>query len=386
MDVPLYPGDDATLDDYVRYYYSFLYTTQEIIGFLLFAHNVIVSPSTIERVKRRLGLRRRDRRTSIDNVLQTITQLHSNGYNNLGYRAMWRLLTTRLDMSVTQDTVRLCLRALDEEGVTQRQRHRLHRRAYVNNGPNYLVHVDGYDKLKPYGIAIHGAIDGYSRKILWLKAGPSNNNPRYIARFYLNMIKDRQCIPRLIRSDAGTENVILKDLQTSLRFFHNDEMSGVKSFLVGRSSGNQRIERLWRDVSEHVTHFWKNTFLELINLGFLHTANALHIECARFCFLPLIQEQLLVFMDIWNSHRIRQQRREVVAPAGIPNVLYYQPELYNAVDCSLPLPCSLDMITQLAEEYSDEWPVRGCSDEFCELIEFATNEDHRLFPDRKSVV
>ena len=28
--------------------------------------------------------------------------------------------------------------------------------------PNFLWHCDGYDKLKPFGIAIHGCIDGYS--------------------------------------------------------------------------------------------------------------------------------------------------------------------------------------------------------------------------------
>ena len=27
-------------------------------------------------------------------------------------------------------------------------------------GPNFLWHCDGYDKLKPYGLCIHGCIDG----------------------------------------------------------------------------------------------------------------------------------------------------------------------------------------------------------------------------------
>ena len=27
-------------------------------------------------------------------------------------------------------------------------------------GPNYVWHCDGYDKLKPYGFPIHGCIDG----------------------------------------------------------------------------------------------------------------------------------------------------------------------------------------------------------------------------------
>ena len=30
----------------------------------------------------------------------------------------------------------------------------------IMQGPNFTWHVDGYDKLTPYGITIHGCIDG----------------------------------------------------------------------------------------------------------------------------------------------------------------------------------------------------------------------------------
>lgn len=43
------------------------------------------------------------------------------------------------------------------------------RRCYYSEGPSYVWHLDGYDKLKPYGFPIHGCIDGFSRKILWLE-------------------------------------------------------------------------------------------------------------------------------------------------------------------------------------------------------------------------
>ena len=32
-------------------------------------------------------------------------------------------------------------------------------------GPNYVWHMDGYDKLKPYGFAIHACIDGYVQMV-----------------------------------------------------------------------------------------------------------------------------------------------------------------------------------------------------------------------------
>lgn len=60
-----------------------------------------------------------------------------------------------------RETVRLLLRVMDPDGVRSRRRGQLCRRVYRNSGPNFLIHVDGYDKIKRFGFAIHGAIDGY---------------------------------------------------------------------------------------------------------------------------------------------------------------------------------------------------------------------------------
>lgn len=60
-----------------------------------------------------------------------------------------------------RETVRQLLCIMDPEGVQARRSRRLRRRAYISLGPNYVVHIDGYDKLKLFGFAIHGAIDGW---------------------------------------------------------------------------------------------------------------------------------------------------------------------------------------------------------------------------------
>ena len=79
-----------------------------------------------------------------------------------------------------RDTIMRLLREEDPEGCEQRRRRRLKRRVYrdkvslfwsliscscelfvnITQGPNYLWHVDGYDKLTPYGLTIHSCIDG----------------------------------------------------------------------------------------------------------------------------------------------------------------------------------------------------------------------------------
>lgn len=99
------------------------------------------------------------------------------------------------------------LKILDPEGVQLRSRHRLQRRKYKTAGPNHIWHIDGYDKLKPFGFCIHGAIDGYSRRIMWIEVGSTNNDPFVIAQYYLDCVRQVGGIPKIIRADCGTENV-----------------------------------------------------------------------------------------------------------------------------------------------------------------------------------
>lgn len=74
---------------------------------------------------------------------------------------MWRILNVQLGLRASQHTVRAILQELDPEGVQIRTARRFRRRVYHGLGPNGVIHIDGYDKLKPFGIAIHGAICGY---------------------------------------------------------------------------------------------------------------------------------------------------------------------------------------------------------------------------------
>ncbi|KAK3729180.1 hypothetical protein QZH41_000583 [Actinostola sp. cb2023] len=102
---------------------------------------------------------------------------------------------------VPRQTVEQYLREMDPDGCEARTRRRLKRRVYVNQGPNCCWHMDGYDKLKPYGFPIHGCIDGFSRKMLWLRLSRSNNNPSVVANWYLEAVKELGGCPVKIRTD-----------------------------------------------------------------------------------------------------------------------------------------------------------------------------------------
>ena len=126
---------------------------------------------------------------------------------------MTRRLRRKYNLRVRRDTIMQCLRVIDPEGVERHKRRRLKRRRYVTPGPNFLWHVDGWDKLAPFGIFIHGAIDGFSRRILWLEVNATNKNPRVIAAHYLGAVQQLEGVPRRMRCDRGTENSIIGTLQ-----------------------------------------------------------------------------------------------------------------------------------------------------------------------------
>ena len=103
-------------------------------------------------------------------------------------------------------------------GIGKRKARRLQRRQYLNPGPNFVWHIDGYDKLSRYGICIHGCVDGFSRAIIWLKAYYTNHDPRVVASYFT--------CPQRVRADRGTENGHVEQMQMFLRRNHADDYAG----------------------------------------------------------------------------------------------------------------------------------------------------------------
>lgn len=75
---------------------------------------------------------------------------------------------------VSQDTVRQLIKFFGPEGVELKRARRLRRRHYRNKDPNSLWHMDSYDKLKPFSIAINGCVDGFSCYVMWMEAQGKN--------------------------------------------------------------------------------------------------------------------------------------------------------------------------------------------------------------------
>ena len=78
----------------------------------------------------------------------------------------------------------LAMKILNTGETERRRKRRLHGREYVSLGPNFAWHIDGYDELKPIGFSVHGAIDGFSRRILWIEVGPTNKHPQVTCLYF----------------------------------------------------------------------------------------------------------------------------------------------------------------------------------------------------------
>lgn len=225
-----------------------------------------------------------------------------------------------------------------------------------------IWHIDGYDKLKPFGFCIHGAIDGYSRKILWLEVGPSNNNPRVIARYFLDCVRQINGCPRVIRADNGTENVA-----STQRFFRrdcSDGLAGSKSFIYGKSTSNQRIEAWWSFFRKANSNWWITFFKDLRDTGLYNDNDAIQVECLKYCFMHIIQLELDNVVKTWNLHRIRRTKN-AETPPGRPDVLFYLPEANNTRDYKTAV---TDDDIDLADTIcGEDRPPFGCKPSFLEL-------------------
>ena len=140
-------------------------------------------PLSLSSLKNSLAELKLSRRTNIDErLIDNIAQNELRTSNNLiGYRQMKHIISQKYSIDISYERVRKSLLRNDPVGVELRSRNIIRRRIYSAKGPFHIVHIDGHDKLKKWGFAIHGGIDGFSRKILWLKVSTTNNDPLVVA-------------------------------------------------------------------------------------------------------------------------------------------------------------------------------------------------------------
>ena len=69
------------------------------------------------------------------------------------------------------------MQKVDPEGVAasgQQIGKKRQRMKFTVKGPNHVRSIDGHDKLSRFGFEIYGAIDAYSRYVVWCYVGILN--------------------------------------------------------------------------------------------------------------------------------------------------------------------------------------------------------------------
>jgi hypothetical protein len=225
------------------------------------------------------------------------------------------------------------LRLFDPEGVTRRvpglRKKRLEN--YITAGPDHLWCLDGHDKLAQYGIEIYAAVDAYSRKIIWFYCGSSNRTQLSVLNQYLRAVKARGVYPSFIRTDKGTETILLADAHFSfyieaalLENWPDEEYAAVRindCYIYGPSTRNIRVEGLWRQQRYTATGSWISYF-KLLSLRGLFEQTVVDKVVLLFIFMPIIRSELQTFVDTHNAHPIRAQPKRAHHVAGVPDELY----------------------------------------------------------------
>lgn len=193
--------------------------------------------------------------------------------------------------------LRECLKQLDEDGVRARKRRRLRRRTYNVSAPNILWHIDSNHKLIRWHFVIIGGVDGFSRLVTYLKCADNNKAETVFQCFKEGTFEFG--IPDRVRSDQGRENIKVADYMIYTRG------PGRGSMITGKSTHNQRIERLWRDVYDGVLSYFYELFYFLEDEGQLDILNENDLFALHHVFLSKINERLKIWQGAWNNHRIR---------------------------------------------------------------------------------
>lgn len=156
------------------------------------------------------------------------------GAHGVGIRKMCgHLHATRVPH--TWRAVAEAMARVDPVGRDQRYRRRVPRQRYNVKTVNGMWHFDGYEHLVTWNVYIEGAIDGASRRVLFLHA-TDNKSADMEAAFMIDAVVEYG-VPHKLRSDCGKENVDVERFARLLR------EAGYKIlYIKGPSTRNQRIE------------------------------------------------------------------------------------------------------------------------------------------------
>lgn len=214
-------------------------------------------------------------------------------YPNLGELHARGILLSK-GIKIKRNRLRIILRRIKpSESLSMST---IRRRLYRTRTANSMWHLDSAHKLKHWRFVTSGCVDGYSRKIMWLKC--SNNNLADAAcNYFLDAIQKYQC-PYQVCGDKGAENRKIAKHMIAIRG------KDIRGHIGGRSCHNARIERFWGEYNRNVMSKFAAEFTNLEQLDLLDRHDENDLWVLHKVYLPIINQKLVEMEDYYNNHPI----------------------------------------------------------------------------------
>jgi len=139
------------------------------IGIPRLASSLGIHTSTVKRYMQQYGIERQQFSTISDPSLDAVIKEYKAAHPNTGIHYIRGHLSQQ-GMCVQRERIVASLSRVDSVAKVMFQRKAIKRREYESSRPNALWHVDGHHKLGPWGIVVHGFVDGYDRMVRWYDA------------------------------------------------------------------------------------------------------------------------------------------------------------------------------------------------------------------------
>ncbi|KAE8413953.1 hypothetical protein BDV36DRAFT_286580 [Aspergillus pseudocaelatus] len=291
-------------------YYNFCFSDKEIIN-ILERKGYPITSWNLSSLRRKIELKRKVdslNREEADEALFEAVQkeLDKSDIKGLGRGHLYTYFRMH------GDRLFAAIRKLDPLGVTHRLYNlQRYREAYIVPDPNYLWSVDGY------------SIDTYSRYIVWIYIGISNQTAVSIAQQYLQTVKTQNLLPQVIHADRGVETPLMAAAHYQLVEKTQPGIEFNKCFRYGTSTANQRIEAWWGQLTKSSIYRWRKYFQRLTATKSYNE----HLYSDKIAilaiYIPIIRYSIHEFARLWNIHSIRRQPKRPYSISGKPVQLYF---------------------------------------------------------------
>ena len=251
-----------------------------------------ISRHTLYRRLTEFGINTKKYSTISELELDALVKQVRTEHPNTGEAMLQGLLVHR-NIQVPREKLRAAIHRIDHEGTVGRRSSIISRRVYTTPHPNYMWHVDGNHKMIRWRLVVHAGVDGFSRCVVYIKCANNNCATTVLNAFHEGVAQFGQ--PFHVRSDHGGENI---EIWRSMLSTWNIP----SRIITGSSTHNERIERMWRDVTRCVSSSFITLFSTLEIEGVLDPINEVDIFCLHFIFIPRINKSLADFQGSWNCH------------------------------------------------------------------------------------